>query len=454
MRIFVAAFLFIALASTSALAQGFGIYEQGSCAMGRAGAGVAEPCDDGSAIFLNPAGLAGRRGPVISGGATLISGTAEFESDDGVTTESDSSLEFPPHVYFSYGLSERFAVGAGLYVPYGLGVRWPLSFSGRFVSFDSDLKTFYIQPSIAYATANGRVSVGGGLTIALSRVNLVRREDLALVPLGISNLTFGALLNTQTDFANTELSSPTSTGFGANIGLIVKASERVRVGVRYLTRVTLSYEGTATFTAVPGSFVVTKTNPLGLPIGTPLDASVAQVVASLQDQPVTTELPMPAQFIAGTSFHATPRVTLFGDYQWTQWSSFDAVTLDFSLPVPADETLAQNYDDTHAIRIGAEFVSRPALTFRGGYAFNTAAAPDETVTPLLPEAQRNHFTGGVTWMVSPQVSLDLAYQFIAHADRRGRTVNPPAGSLPTVDLNSGIYRSRGDLVGITLTYRP
>src|SRR2546428_5879234 len=53
-------------------AQGFGIYEQGTCAMGRAGTGVAAPCADGSAIFFNPAGLAGLKGahPTV-GGAPL-----------------------------------------------------------------------------------------------------------------------------------------------------------------------------------------------------------------------------------------------------------------------------------------------------------------------------------------------------------------------------------------------
>lgn len=454
MRIYAVVCLGIALWPTSAWAQGFGIYEQGACAMGRAGAGVAEPCQDGSAIFLNPAGLAGRRGAIISGGVTLISGSAEFESDAGVTTNSDDALQFPPHAYFTYGFSDRLAIGVGLYVPYGLGVEWPLSFGGRFVSYDSTLTTSYIQPTVAWASANGRFSVGGGLTIALSSVELNRREDLARLPLPSGNLTFGALLDPETDFANTSLTSSTASGVGGNIGVILKASERLRVGVRFLTRVRLTYDGTATFTAVPGTFVVTKPNPLGFPVGTPLDAAVALALAALPDQDVTTELPMPAQFIVGASYHATPALKLFGDYQWTEWSSFNAVTLDFSLATPPDETLVQNYEDTGAIRIGAEFTNRPTLTFRGGYAFNSAAAPDETVTPLLPEAKRNHFTGGVTWTPAPKVSLDFAYQFIAHADRRGRTVNPPPGGQPTVDLNSGVYRSRSGLVGITLTYRP
>src|SRR3990172_877608 len=53
-------------------AQGFGIYEHGTCAMGRAGTGVAAPCADGSAIFFNPAGLAGLAGSHATVGVTLI----------------------------------------------------------------------------------------------------------------------------------------------------------------------------------------------------------------------------------------------------------------------------------------------------------------------------------------------------------------------------------------------
>src|SRR2546425_11938345 len=53
-------------------AQGFGIYEQGTCSMGRAGTGVAAPCADGSAIFFNPAGLAGVKGAHLTVGATLL----------------------------------------------------------------------------------------------------------------------------------------------------------------------------------------------------------------------------------------------------------------------------------------------------------------------------------------------------------------------------------------------
>jgi long-chain fatty acid transport protein len=437
-----------------ALAQGFGISEQGTCAMSRGGAAAGDPCDDGSAIYINPAGLAGREGLVISGGGTLIFASGSFTSDLMRRSAIDNDGVLAPHLYVQYGISDRAAFGFGLYAPYGLAMKWPLDFEGRFVNYDAKLETVYLQPTVAYAF-NDRVSVGGGLTVAVSSVELNRREDLARVPIpGAAGLTFGALVNTQTDFASTSLEASGATGFGANLGILVRPHARVRVGLRYLTKIALDYDGDATFTPVPGPFAVTRPNPLGLPVGTPLDAAVSQVVASLQNQVLTTELEMPAQLQLGVSVQAASRVKLFADYQWVDWSAFDHVSLDFAMPIPPDEELVQNYQDTSGVRFGAEVELNAALRARGGYFYNQAASPDETVTPILPEASRNHVTLGLGWSPHQKVTIDAAYHFLKAADRRGRVVNPPAGELPTVALNSGTYEGRGDLFGITLTFRP
>src|SRR5437899_8170417 len=84
-------------------AQGFGIYEQGTCAMGRAGTGVAAPCADGSAIFFNPAGLAGAKGGRATIGVTLLRINGGFTDD---TLLQHNALQDPllaiPQVYVSY----------------------------------------------------------------------------------------------------------------------------------------------------------------------------------------------------------------------------------------------------------------------------------------------------------------------------------------------------------------
>src|SRR5216117_4493889 len=75
--------LWLLFAAVPALlgAQGFGIYEQGTCSMGRAGTGVAAPCADGSAMFFNPAGLAGLTGGHATIGVTLIDIQGSFTDD-------------------------------------------------------------------------------------------------------------------------------------------------------------------------------------------------------------------------------------------------------------------------------------------------------------------------------------------------------------------------------------
>jgi long-chain fatty acid transport protein len=138
------------------------------------------------------------------------------------------------------------------------------------------------------------------------------------------------------------------------------------------------------------------------------------------------------------------------DYQWVGWSAFKTVTLDFSQALPADESLAQNYRDTSALLIGAEYAVRPAVRLRAGYFHNPAAAPDETVTPLLPESRRNHVSGGLGLNLGG-ATLDVAYQYVHHADRRGRTTNPPAGIAPTTSLNNGVYGESSHLLGVTVS---
>jgi long-chain fatty acid transport protein len=215
----------------------------------------------------------------------------------------------------------------------------------------------------------------------------------------------------------------------------------------------LKYDGDATFTPVPGPFPVTKPNALGIPVGTPLDSFVSQVLGLLPNQGVHTELEMPAQFVAGVSIHAAPALKIFADYQWAGWSKFENIRLDFANAVPPDEELVQNYGDTSTVRLGVEVALKPSLRLSGGYIYNQPAAPDETVTPILPEAKRNHMTVGLAWDPNRHWTINTAYQFVNSAERRGRVVNPPSGELATPALNSGVYDTRADLFGVTVTFR-
>src|SRR5205823_5670274 len=169
-------------------AQGFGIYEQGTCAMGRAGTGVAAPCSDGSAMFFNPAGLAGLTGAHATIGVTLIDIQGGFTDDVFQQhTELDDPLIGVPQLYISYGATSKLGIGVGLFAPYGLETRWPMTFDGRFAGYKNYLRSIYIQPTLAYQLTP-RLSLGGGLDIALGKVELNQRLDLAQAPVPASIL--------------------------------------------------------------------------------------------------------------------------------------------------------------------------------------------------------------------------------------------------------------------------
>src|SRR2546426_729443 len=78
----------VAAVPSGLAAQGFGVYEHNTCAMGRAGVTAARPCADGSAIYFSPAGLAGLTGTHISAGVTLIGAQGSF-TDDFLANQSD-----------------------------------------------------------------------------------------------------------------------------------------------------------------------------------------------------------------------------------------------------------------------------------------------------------------------------------------------------------------------------
>ena len=445
------------------LAQGFGVYEQNTCTMGRAGVAAARPCADGSAIFFNPAGLAGISGNHLSVGTTLIAAHGGF-TDDFLGTRSD--LKNPvipvPNVYITHQINPKFTAGIGLYAPYGLETKWdPNNFSGRFLGYNTDVRSIYIQPTVGYEISP-RLKVGVGVAYITSRLTLRQRADLSsqLVPPALAALfpapglpagtTFGMLgVPTGTDFADANLHA-TGSGFAVNFGGIFKLSDRLSIGGHWLTRKTIKYSGTATF--VPESthlFVPATigTCPVCVPAGTPVDALLAPEFGAggpLSNGAVSTSIIMPPQGSIGFAYKMQDNWTVMADYQYVVWGWFNTIVIDFQNPATPDLTLHPANKDTHGFRLGTEYQYSPKVEIRGGYLYHTGASPTTFVTPLLPEGPRNEFTIGAGLVLTPKLHGDLAYQYIKQSDRRG-TVNLAAG-------NTGLYQFSAHLFGIGLAY--
>ncbi|MFO8099664.1 MAG: outer membrane protein transport protein [Salinibacter sp.] len=451
-------FLLAVQGPTAAHAQGFSVYEQGTCTMAQAGAAVAQPCNDGSAVFYSPAGLLESDGITISGGATMIAAQGSFTSD---YTRAETDLQndpiLVPHLYGAYRLSPDLALGLGVYVPYGLETQWPSTWDGAFEGYDNGVQAIYIQPTAAYQLTD-RIRVGGGPILGISSVTLNQRLDASSQEVPSNDVpdgtTFGNLgIPFHTAFADAGLEGDGATAFGAHLGITAEATDWLDVGVRYLTPITFEYEGEATFDQIDTGLQLPDGNPI-TGQSTPLDLVLdpAFVNGPLVNQSLETELTMPAQVVAGVAIQATERLLLQADYQWTGWSSFDSIELIFENEA-LNQTRREAYDNTSAVRFGGAYDATDALTVRAGYLFNQAAAPDRTVTPLLPESDRNHFTAGVNWQIIDTVGLNVAYQYLGQNDRRGRVRDArPGEDAPTAeDLNSGLYTFNAHLVGTTVT---
>ena len=439
--------------SSEARAQGFGVYEHGACSMAMAGAAVASPCDDGSAIFFNPAALAMQRETVLGIGATLIGPGGDFINDTtGATYEIADTYQPVPTGYFAWPLGKNSTLGLGLFAPYGLTTEWdaPDTFEGRFLAYKASLAAIYIQPTWSYRF-NDRFSIGVGFDFSRTDLELNQRLDLSVQPVSASipGLTFGQLgVPPQTDFGDIQIKGH-AYQFGANLGVLMRPSDRFSVGVRYMTKQTVKVDD-GEFTSrqiLTGFRLPIALGPL--PAGTPVDALLAPQFAEggrLGPQAGKTEVTLPDQFVVGIAITPNDRFKVLFDYQWVNWSLFDELVIDLEngLTTVTDE----NYDDTGGLRFGAEYRVGKGTFVRGGYIWHPPAAPDETVTPLLPEGERNEFTLGLGQRFG-NFQFDFAYQRLNQDDRRGRTIPEVNG----VVVNNGVYKFRANLYGAALSWR-
>jgi long-chain fatty acid transport protein len=455
LQVCLVAIVLVGLASASpAFAQGYAVYEQGACAMARAGTGVAAPCSDGSSVFFNPATIALFRSQEASFGGTLIRPNGSFTD---ATTHQLSDMNtrnyLVPSVYYARRLNKRVAAGFGLFAPYGLTTDWPTSAEGRYLGYKSVIQGLYMQPTVA-VKVNDKVAVGAGLDITHVSVELRQRTDLSAQVIA-PGLTFAGIgVPVGTDFADTQLKG-SAWQYGYHLGVHVTLSDKMSIGMRYLSgqKVDIT-NGAVTNTQIMTGLKLPIALSPTLPAGTPIDAMVAPNFTTGQrlgnQTNATTTIPMPAQLVLGFAYHFNPKVLAEVDYQYTRWSAFDQLLVkgsDGSTLV----TTPESYKDSHGLRLGFEYGVGKRSVVRAGFLAHTAAAPDQTVTPNLPEAARREVTAGIGTWVSDKVRIDFAYQFIYQIDRSGRTTNGGM-AIPTAALNNGIYHFGGHLFGFSVGF--
>jgi long-chain fatty acid transport protein len=154
--------------------------------------------------------------------------------------------------------------------------------------------------------------------------------------------------------------------------------------------------------------------------------------------------------VVGGAVNVTNTLRLLADYQFTNWSAFDTLVLNAEHAPPT--VLVEAFRNSHGVRAGADYALSDRTTLRAGLVANTAAAPDQTVTPTLPEAARVQGAAGLGQRLSDKLRLDLFYMHLFQRDRRGRTTDGGL-AVPTTAVNNGEFRFHANLYGASLVLR-
>lgn len=412
----------VALPATTRAA-GYAIYEQGAAVLGMAGAGTAS-VHDASALFFNPAKLVTLPGTQFYAGGNALTVVNSFAGVDpypgyGVTEKMVTQTFYPPNVYLTHNMGGAFALGLGFNAPFGLGIEWadPARFTGRAIATKADVQGLNGTVTMAHALG-AHAAIAAGFDVMFARVNLHQYAQ-TVVPGG-----GGAIV----DIGTAELNADYQPGYGWNAALWLQPTERTEVGLNYRSRIGVDVDGTVDFTQILTG------NPL-------VDAAAA---ARLKDQDVKSTLRFPAIWSLGLAYHPAEAWTFEADFNWTEWSYFKELPIEFQDTPALNKKVEEDYQDSWQLRLGAEH-RLPRFTYRFGYYYDRAAAPVQSVTPLLPDADRNGVALGIGLPLKKSLSLD-AYECALFVRRRGTEGQER-------DNYNGVYKGYVNLAGAALNWR-
>jgi long-chain fatty acid transport protein len=359
---------------------------------------------DASSIFYNPGSLGFYEGKFsVSAGASFIFSNHIFQKDGtDYQARTENPTGTPFYGYFSYKFKDQFAVGIGVYTPFGSTAKWSEDWAGRYLIQDIDLSAIFIQPTVAWNYKN-KFGIGAGFVIAMGNVELNK-----------------ALPYSEESKANLQ---GEATNYGFNAGVYYKPTEKISIGVDYRSKIEMNLEGgDATFT-VPVSLSTS------VPAENKFDAT----------------LPLPGNLDFGVSYDFNEKFTMAVEFNWIMWSTYES--LDFTFEEAGellDNENPRNYSDTWIPRIGGQYKLNDIFTFRAGAYYDTSPADEAYFTPETVTLNTIAFTLGAT--ITPVKGLDIDLSYLELHGMEAEKSYEPAGF-------TGTYKTMTFIPGIGLHYR-
>ncbi|KAA8559124.1 47 kDa outer membrane protein [Pseudomonas extremaustralis] len=400
--------LAVAMASSHVFASGFALNEQDVAGMGTGFAGRSSSAENASTVFGNPAGMARLEGQQITGGVAAIDASTDIKNASGRSSGSNKGDMVPftavPFGFYTNKLNEQWAVGFGVYAPFGLVTDYESGFQGKAFGSKSVVTVITFQPTVSYAF-NDRVSIGFGPTINRIAGTLESDINLPIAGTGSNNIKIKG----------------DDTAVGFNAGLLVQATDTTRVGLTYHSKVKYKLEGHTEVTKGTNVPAVLLNNGR-------YDASLKIDTPESWDFSVTQDMSDAWKLYAGAT--------------WTRWSRLKDITVNNEGVSAAAGSGAlapqivgtikedQNWHDTWAYALGTSYRVTNQVVLRTGLTFDQSPTNNTDRSPRIPTGDRTIFSLGLGYDVMPNMTVDLAYSYlkeepvkVARANALGQSYN-------------------------------
>ncbi|UOP11462.1 OmpP1/FadL family transporter [Pseudomonas palleroniana] len=415
--------LAVTMASSQLFASGFALNEQDVAGMGTGFAGRSSSADNASTVYGNPAGMARLEGQQITGGVAAIDASTDIKDAGGRSFGSNKGDMVPftgvPFGFYTNKLNDQWAIGFGVYAPFGLVTDYERGFQGRSFGSYSKVSVITLQPTVSYAF-NDRVSIGFGPTI--NRISGKLESELALTP-------NPAVPNTNVTIKGDD------TAVGFNVGVLVQATDTTRVGLTYHSKVSYKLEGHTEVSA--------PTPTAALLASGKYDASLKIDTPESYDLSVTQDINDAWKVYAGST--------------WTRWSRLKDITVNNEGVTRAGGLAApqivgsisepQNWHDTWAYAVGTSYQVTKQVVLRTGLTFDQSPTNNTDRSPRIPTGDRTIFSVGLGYEVMPNMMVDLAYSYLKEEPVKVNKTNALGSSY------SAKYENSANGFGLGVTYK-
>ncbi len=402
----------LCLAGSALAGGGYRVSIQGQQALGMGHAATALS-QSAETVFFNPGAITRiGDGETITGGLTLLKTEVIYQNSNTQSyAKTDNPLGTPVDFYYvSKPGDSDVAVGLGIYTPYGNTVEWPTDWPGSHLVNHIELKTLYIQPTIALAF-NERFSLGFGPTYAIGKVEFNRNLNSSLV-------------DERGKRANLTIEASNVNAWGYNIGLHFKASDAVSLGLGYRSKITLEARGEkADFENIPNLLRTVYPD-------TTFDA----------------DLVLPAELAIGISWAINPDILLAVDYNRTYWGDYESLDIQFRNGV-GESLNPRNWKDSDTYRIGLQYRLDDDWILRAGIYTDKTPIREGYFAPETPRDDAIGYTFGASIQLDPQMDIDMSFLYLTSDEFDASYDHHNDGPF------GGRYESAAVSIGLGINYR-